>query len=280
MFNLSKSKKIDKPAIDWTNPKVTLAAIKNYIVETAESEENWYTQWRGINGFITRSVRFITLLLFGFGLIFPLLNIEKVTLFNHTINSLGYLCLAVGGLILLFDKYFGLSSGFVRFYIAEEEIRKNLGEFELNWEIEMAKAENNKYSTEAVLNTLATAKILRQSVSNAIQLETSAWAAEFQTQIGELQELLKQKLSEYKESKLGTISVKIENYETYKDIELILDETSIKKLNGTTSAIFRDVSLTTHQIQIRANKDGTPISFSENFDVVADKTTELTMKLP
>lgn len=274
-----KPTKIDKPSVDWQKPKETLAAIQEYILATAESEQNWYAKARSLNGKITRTLRFIALILFGMGLILPLLNIEKVIIFKHPINSLGYLCLATGGLILLFDKYFGLSSGFVRFYIAEEDIKKSIADFELAWETEMAKAEISNYSIENVVSTLAVAKVLRESISNTIQLETRAWSTEFQAQIGELQELLKQKLSDYKRQ-LGFVSVKVENYEGYVDIELILDEVVIKKLVGVTSAIFRDITLGTHQIQIRATKNGNRVSFSQNFEVVMEKTTDVLLKLP
>ena len=276
---LFKLTKIDKPLVDWNKPKETLSAIKGYILATAENEQNWYAKARALNGRTTRTLRFIALILFGMGLVLPLLNIEKVIILKHPINSLGYLCLATGGLILLFDKYFGLSSGFVRFYIAEEDIRKSIADFELAWETEIARAEFSNYSIESIVNILAIAKVLRQSISNTIQLETSAWAAEFQAQIGELHELLKQKASDYKRQ-LGSASVKIENYEGYGDIELILDEAVIKKLAGATSSIIRDVTLGVHQIQVRATKKGNPISFSQNFEVATDKTTEVTITLP
>jgi DNA-binding protein YbaB len=272
-------KKIIKPIFDWTKPKLSLVDIKRYIIETAESELSWYSCARWKNAIFTRTFRFIALILFAFGLIYPLIGIETVHLFGIDINNLGYLCLSAGGLILLFDKYFGLSSGFVRFYLAEEEIKKEINDFEIAWEIEIAKAESSNYTIESVVNTLSLAKVLRQDISKTIQFETSAWASEFQTQIGELQELLKQKTEEYKK-KSGTISVKVENSIEYSEIELILDDTIIKKLLGTTSAIFKDAPLGIHIIQIRAKKKDKLESFSQNFEVTIDKTTEVILKLP
>lgn len=271
-------KKIEKPAIDWAKPKETLISIKKYIIESAESELYWYSCARFKNGFFTRSLRFIALILFGTGLVIPLLKLE-IKVIGLEINALGYLCLAIAGLILLFDKYFGVSSGFVRFYVAEEDIKKSINYFELAWEIEMAKSENSNYTTESVINTLDTARILQLDISNIIQAETKAWASEFQSQIIELQELLKQKTTEYK-SQFGTISVKVENSTQYTDIELILDEIVFKKLSGTTSAIFKDALLGIHQIQIRAIKKDKIESFSQTFEVFKDMITEVIIKLP
>lgn len=268
-------KTISKPNVDWSKPKDTLVIIKNYIVETAEEEQNWYASKRCKHALLTRAFRFLALLLFGFGIICPLLNLETV----GKVRSIGYLFLVIGGIFLLFDKYFGLSSSFVRFYIAEEDIKKNLADFEIAWEMEMFKAEKAAYAIENVLNTLLIARVLRQSVSNTIQVETSAWASEYQAQIGELQELLKQKTADYKRQ-LGTVSIKLENYKGYTDIHLILDESVYKKLEGTTSAIFRDLTSGTHQIQIKALKSNKPEGFSQNFEVSADKTSEVTLTLP
>lgn len=267
--------KIEKPFVDWSKPKEALAAIKRYIIAMAENEENWYASKRSVHAVGTRTLRFSALILFGLGLIFPLLNIETA----GKVKSIGYLLLAIGGLLLLFDKYFGLSSSFVRFYLAEEDIKKNLADFEIAWEMEIAKADKASYSIESVLNTLLIARVLRQSVSNTIQVETTAWASEFQSQTGELQELFKQKMSDYKRQ-LGTASVKIDNYTGYTDMQLILDEAFYKKLDGTTSAIFRDLTLGAHQIQVRATKSNNNVSFSQNFEVTIDKITDITLKLP
>ena len=274
-----KNQKILKPVIDWSIPKDSLFEIKRYISETVDSELCWYSTARFRNGFFTRTLRFLALILLGAGLLLPLTGIESITICGYKILSVGYICLATGGLILLFDKYFGLSSGFVRFYIAELEIEREIREFELTWQIEMVKVQNSNYTAESIINILITKKIFIQNISKIIQIETSAWATEFQTQIGELQDLLKQRASEFK-TQMGTISIRIENSILYSEIELVLDETIIKKMSGTTSAIFKEASFGIHIIQIRAKKNDKVESFSQNFEVNDDKTTEVILKLP
>lgn len=54
-----KKEKLDRPSVDWTKPKEALTAIKRFIIATAESEQNWYSKTRAINGATTRLLRFI-----------------------------------------------------------------------------------------------------------------------------------------------------------------------------------------------------------------------------
>ena len=205
-----KRKWTNTPQIDWDKQIDALQVIRKQTIAIAKKKMDWHAGNRFTTGVLTRLSRFGALIFFGLGLILPLLNVESVTTFDHQMQSLGYLSLAVGGLILLFDKYFGLSSSFVRFYVTEEEIKRNINDFKLNWENEMIKATAAGFTTDNIGGLLATAEGLVQSVSNAVQLDTGAWAAEFQTQIGEVQELLKQKSDHYERP--GNISITIENH--------------------------------------------------------------------
>ncbi|MEJ7739697.1 MAG: SLATT domain-containing protein [Chitinophagaceae bacterium] len=208
-------------AYDWTKPSETLELIKANILTAMKKEEDWYEKYTKRHSFFSRSIRFFSILLFAFGTLCPLLNIglnEK----NQIGLNWGYISLAIGGLLLLIDKYLGVSSGYVRFYIAKLDIQKNTLDFIENWDIESAKA-SNPLTTENIVGLLNTVKAFRQAVFTTIQVETGAWATEFQTQTGELYELFKQKQSEYKAA-TGNISVILENYSAYSEIEIILDD--------------------------------------------------------
>jgi hypothetical protein len=75
--------------------------------------------------------------------------------------------------------------------------------------------------------------------------------------------------------------VNVENYMTYTDIEIGVDNDTFLKLNGNTSIIFRNVTIQPHIIKIRAtNPDKKIITFSKNVDVVAGKNIEVVLKLP
>ncbi len=262
---------------DWTKPEESLDSIKNNIINAMKIEENWYVKFRSIHSICSRSIRVVTIFFFGFGILWPVLSTDSAAPNKSTLNY-GYISLAIGGLLLLLDKYLGVSSGYVRYYIAELDIKKNTQEFIENWDIETAKV-TKPMTIENILALLNIVKQFRQSVYTTIQIETGAWATEFQTQTGELYELFKQKQSEI--AKPANISVAVENYSNYKDIEVGIDDNPLMKLGTTTSIIFRNVSIQPHMIKIKATKsDNSLITFSKNADANSDKTTEVVLTLP
>jgi hypothetical protein len=264
---------------DWKDPLNTLEIIKERILDAMWIEERWYAKSRELHSFLSRLVRSIAIVLFGFGILWPIIS-AKMTSTSSVLNiDWGYIGLAVGGLLLLLDKYLGISTSYVRFYIAEMDIKKNTHEFVENWDIESAKAANGSLTLDNILALLNTVKAFRQSVFNIIQVETGAWAVEFQTQAGELSELFKQKQNEYK--KPTDISVVVENHDEYADIKLGIDDEALVELGNNSSIIFRNVSIQVHTIKIQATKkDGSTVGFSKNVDVTGEKTVEVTLTLP
>lgn len=288
---------------NWNQPAEALELIKQKILTAIHDEVKWYAVHRSQHAILSRTIRGFAIVLFSVGILLPITNLDLVRIKqNNKINdasktttklesnvaenneayktiNIGYICLAFGGLILLLDKYLGISSGYVRFYIAELDIKKNIYEFESNWDIEMAKA-TNPMTTENILSLLNIVKQFKQSVLTTIQVETGAWATEFQTQTGELYELFKQKQSEYVKP-AANISVSIDNYATYSGIELGIDSDIPIKLVGITSFIFRNVTIQPHLIKIQAlNANGQTIAFSKNINVIENKTVEVIMTLP
>ncbi|MEO8413308.1 MAG: SLATT domain-containing protein [Ginsengibacter sp.] len=262
---------------DWTKPNETLEVIKGNILSSMKAEENWYAKHRWWHSVYSRGIRVIAIILFAFGILWPILS-ANMKLDEKPEVDIGYISLAIGGLLLLLDKYLGISSGYVRFYIAELDIKKNTQDFIENWDVETAKS-GNPMTTENVLALLNIVKQFRQSVFTTIQVETGAWATEFQTQTGELYELFKQKQSE--SVKPANISVTVENFSGYSDIEVGIDNETSVKLGTMTSIIFRNVSIQPHLIKIRATKeDKSIVTFSKNVDVTADKTSEVSLSLP
>lgn len=263
---------------DWSKPNEALELIKTNILLAMKKEEDWYDKYTKRHSFFSRVIRFLSILLFAFGTLCPILNTGLDEKSQIGLNW-GYVSLAIGGLLLLVDKYLGVSSGYVRFYLAKLDIQKNTFDFIENWDIESAKA-SNPLTKENIVSLLNTVKAFRQSVFTTIQVETGAWATEFQTQTGELYELFKQKQSDYK-TETGNISVIIENHIGYSEIEIVLDDKIINKLEeGNTSTIFRNISLAPHKILIRAIKEGETVSFSKNVEVTIDKTAEVILTLP
>ncbi len=261
---------------DWTKPKETFETIKTIILDAVGKEEQWYRRARRWHSFLSRFIRSIAIILFAIGALYPIL-VPQIGQ-SASAKNYGYISLAVGGLILLLDKYLGVSTGYIRFYLAELEIKKNTSDFSLNWEMEISKVAN-PMENDSIVNLLMLLKNFQQVVYSIIQTETNTWATEFQAQTGELYELFKQKQNEYK-ILTGHLSVIVESTDNHKDIEIILDEKSTSKVkDGATSVLFKAVTIGPHQVQIRAKKGTNIVGYSKNIEVIADKTAEIKMTL-
>lgn len=259
---------------DWNSPMQALENIKKACMKDVKKEESWYASFRSWHSFFSRGIRVLSLLLFSVGLIIPMLPVGWLS--NDT--KFGYLSLAIGGFFLLLDRYLGVSSGYVRFYVAELDIKKSTAEFQDNWNIEIAKAQPD-ITAEQVTILLEMVKTFRTSVFKTVQAETALWATEFQTQTSELYEMFRKKQEESLAA-LGTISVTVENHAGYTDIKLMLDDSVSISITDSSSGIFRNVDPGVHKITIGAVNPTGKISFSQNVSLSASKTADVVMKLP
>lgn len=136
---------------------------------------------------------------------------------------------------------------------------------------------NNNFSTEVIINLLTTIKTFRQAVYSTIQTESGTWLAEFEAQSKELLDLFKQKQSDFK---LASISVDVKNATGYTDLEVIIDDTYINKIQEGPSTLFKNHSLGSHKLILHAKKGNDLTSLSQIIEVVADKATVVTFTLP
>lgn len=262
---------------DPKKPVESLEAIKNAILEAVGKEEVWYRSHREAHARLTKLIRFVACLLFAFGIIWPFINSGIDGTDKMKVN-VGYISLAIGGLLMLLDKYLGISAGYVRFYVTELDIQKNTLEFKENWNIEMARS-SQPPSVENILSLLNQIKQFRQAISQIIQVETRDWATEFQAQSGELFELFKQQ--QQAQPKTSSISVIVDNTQNYKAIEIGLNDEPGQNLNGNTSAIFRGVSPQLHMIKVKAiNAQNLHVAFSRNIVVEPGKIIEVKFAMP
>lgn len=256
-------------AYDWSDPLTALEKIKSNILSAAKKEEQWYSKFRARHSFYSRLLRVISLVLFGFGIIWP------ITKFSPDYN-LGYISITLGGILLLVDKYLGISSSYVRFYIAELDIKKNTLDFIENWDIETAKSKK-PISQDNILTLLNLVKSFRQNIYTIIQVETGAWATEFQTQTGELYELFKQQQNNHSQSAI--IVVTIENAKEYQDLTIQIDDEVALNIDGSNSKIFRNVSIKPHTISLHGTKNGEIITQSKNVEVKENESVVINFVL-
>ena len=97
----------------------------------------WYLKHQKWMKRLSKLIRLLAIILFGLGGLIPMIN--ALLLENQSdlrIMNLSYIAIATAGTLLLLNKFFGFSSGWIRFITTQMEIKRMITEFELRWKIE------------------------------------------------------------------------------------------------------------------------------------------------
>ena len=255
----------------------TIAETYIKVIEQAKSASNWYKNNLRDKRRYSRGIRMISIILFGLGGIIPLIN--ALILENkgeYTILNLGYIAIALAGTLLLLDKFFGFSSGWIRYITTEMEITKKTKEFELRWKIETYGknlADLPEEEAKELLRMLADFLLM---VEEIIKEETSSWAMEFQNNMAELQKSINNKVET---SMPGNIKVNLNNIRDYKKLKIKLDNQGSMDVK-TKIYFFQRVHPGYHLITLTGESaTGQLVESAEVVLVEAGKLSEVTMNL-
>jgi hypothetical protein len=173
------------PGWDATqDPAVCLNRLYDWATKETEDMISWYSQHRLPRKFGSQLIRALVILFAALGALCPFLDATKVI--KMDLGQWGYVCFGMAAAIFLFDKFFGLSSGWMRFMVTSLQIERALKEFQFDWiELNIKKATPQEFADQ--LKTFAL------SVNSLVQQETAAWVGEFKTNIEALDKLIKNK---------------------------------------------------------------------------------------
>jgi conflict system pore-forming effector with SLATT domain len=164
---------------------VSLAACLAYIESQILERIKWYRAKKRPLQKSSKLIRFVSLATLLLGALCPLAS--GVISGVPSLDRLGYVFLGLSGGLLLFDKLFGVSAGWIRFISAAQSLEALLDGLRLDWA-----TTGIEQGAEADCTVLAKrAEILTTAASRfhaVIDQETKEWAAEFQNNLRELQQ--------------------------------------------------------------------------------------------
>jgi hypothetical protein len=164
-----------------------LCMMYDHAVAAAERNIDWYRSKKAPKQRLSLVVRCTALLLAIVGGLCPLFSeMSKIDLSRY-----GYILLAAGGGLLLFDKLFGLSSSWMRFMGAAQEIEALLDAFRVDWASEKARLITPE-TTSASDPRFQLTKEFLINMHAVIERETNEWKAEFQKGVVHFETLLRQ----------------------------------------------------------------------------------------
>ena len=265
----------------------------NKLYRFAESEAqkaiNWYLYNKGSKSFWSRHLRISAIILATLGGIAPVLlsigwlntgtSVTKQWFgsFAALIGQLGYLFFAVAAGCIAVDKFFGFSSGWMRYMKTAQVLMKLLSEFRLDWAMMIANLNGESPTLEQTQLMIQRIKDFTLIVDSQVEQETSAWISEFQTSLSEIERTVK---TQQEATKPGAIDVTVTNgRETENGFTVTLDGMIVATVRGTRHQILY-VPPGQHKILVSGVIKGEELDANEFVDVPAGAIAKVTLALP
>lgn len=184
---------------DGENALISLDKLYDFACQEAERAQDWY--WKKTSekkkwAMLLRVVSIASVTLAG---IIPILSpIFKNSAGNPLIDPIwSSVAVALGTASLGLDKFFGFSSGWIRYVTSALNVKGWMIEFKYDWELNRAMfiLNDNQYDHVEMQTLIMKCSAFASKISSAVQEETKQWAQEFQTSLGTLDQALKQQAS-------------------------------------------------------------------------------------
>ena len=190
--------------LSWKDSEVetSLLELRRYVENEAQRQIAWYYANKTWKSRISITLRFVAILLFVMGGLVP---IVKATLLPETTRNLpfdfgqaGYLLIGIAAGCVGLDRYFGYSTGWIRYITAAMAIEKSLEEYRMEWARNISKLRGAPPNEQQLDQLIQTCETFSLAIKTQVEQETNAWVAEFQSNLTQLEKDLQAKADEVK----------------------------------------------------------------------------------
>jgi hypothetical protein len=91
--------------------------------------------------------------------------------------------LALAAACIGFDRFFGVSSGWMRAMTTAQALERRLEQLQYDWAAECARGASRTVDPKQVQNRLALLRVFSDDVAALMQQETAEWVLEFQSNL-------------------------------------------------------------------------------------------------
>ncbi len=167
---------------DWRDPAQALAVLYRHAEGTAIEAIDWYLSDKRYKKLCSRLLRALAIALVAAGGVVPLVSAAQP---GGGGAGWGYVLLALAAACVGFDRFFGLSSGWMRDVTAAQAVQQRLERFQFDWTTACAQAAPAPVAPEEVLERLDLLRAFSEDVRDLVRGETGEWVAEFQSTLAQ-----------------------------------------------------------------------------------------------
>jgi hypothetical protein len=218
---------------DTSNREASLGLVYHHAAGGAEIAIDWYLKSKRPKQRLARWLRASAI---GFATLAGVIPMLAEIPSLHVIDPVwASISLGIAAALVMLDRFFGFSSGWIRYISTELHLRHILDEFYLDWEAERAGWKNTSPTDEQIQRALARCRAFVAQVNGIVREETNLWVAEFQDSLKQLDETVKAKLAA---AMPGALSLIITNGEQCQgDWCVSIDDSSTRSGHGKTVAV-------------------------------------------
>jgi hypothetical protein len=188
------------PVLNWGDghKAESLNMVYNHVINITKAAITWYMSAKKGKKFMAQRIRVAAIVLGALGALLPTIGelFSKSGQGSNIPAGWTTVCLAVTGTLLLLDRFFGYSSGWMRYIVTGTTLIDVLREFQVDWEIERSTWQQPEPTPDQVSKMLTVCKSYLVRVSALVKDETNSWVSEFQNSIKYLDETTKAKAEE------------------------------------------------------------------------------------
>lgn len=160
--------------------------LKDKALESANEEKDWYIAHAGKKRSVSKLLRVLAIIFVGLGTLCPLIESTDTIPEFVELSRWGYVAFAIAGIFIGYDRFFGISSGWIRYMLAIMALKKITNEFEYTWSNRILTFDQNKLETKDKEELLSLIQNFVLAINDIVTEETQNWAKEFESTLTEL----------------------------------------------------------------------------------------------
>jgi hypothetical protein len=164
----------------WQDTEAALTQLYRHAEDRAIDAVDWYLQDKRGKRIWSRGLRLLVIALVTAGGLQPLLDAAVP---GPSRTAWGYVLLALAAACIGFDRFFGLSSGWMRSMTCAQSLERRLEQLQYDWAAECARSASRTVDPKQVQNRLALLRVFADDVAALMQQETAEWVLEFQSNL-------------------------------------------------------------------------------------------------
>jgi hypothetical protein len=251
----------------WDSLKKVFAATERQ----GEAAIKWYRYNIKSKRFGSRFIRLFAIVLASIGALIPLIA-QRVGFDSQW----GYFSFATVIVLLGIDRFYGFSTGWVRYLKTQLALERGLSDLRYDWTALVSRVEKQPPVADQIQAMLQKLKDFVDFVHLQVEQETETWVLEFQASLSDLMTSVK---AQADAAKPGSLQVTVKNADQFDSVIAILDQLTELPVQGG-QCLFPSVAPGPHAVSARGKKAGKETMASDVVKVSPGATAVASLTVP